>query len=245
MKTIHSLVIILLVYTLVGCTSASPSPMATPAGPLSIAFSKSEYRLGETLEFTAQLTNQQSAPIATSLSVILEGKSVDGLPAATIQYRPVKIWEKSEKITLEAGQSQSLTYQIPYEVYAAIGTGDYLLKAEASDHSVTVQTVIKSVFDVKVTYPAPLTGGQIITVQASVTNASDFDAHDVEISGSIAGMNAQSLGTLPAHNSKTITWTVAVRDSGVFDPLIFVSSSNGGNTTAYPPSTAITPVPTP
>jgi len=243
------------VFLLTSCVAASPTSTATPttpqpptastSGPLSASFTQAEYRLGETLEFTAQLTNQQSAPIATSLSMIVEGKSVNGLPVATIKQHPVKIWTKTEEITLEAGQSQSFTYHLPYETYAAVGTGDYFLKAEAGGHSVTVQVVVKSVFDVEVMYPAPLNGGQIITVQASVTNASDFDAYDVEVSGSIAGMNAQSLGTLPAHNSKTVTWTVAVRDSGVFDPLIFVSSSNGGNTTAYPPSAAITPAATP
>lgn len=250
-KSLYPVSNLIIVFLLAGCIPASPTstvppvaspPTASTSGPLSASFTQSEYHMGDTLEFTAQWVNQQSAPVATSLSLIVEGKSVNGLPVATIEYPPVKIWTKSEEITLEAGQSQSFTYQLPYETYAAIGTGDYFLKAEVGGHSVTVQTVVTSVFDVEVMYPAPLTGGQIITVQASVTNASDFDAHDVEVSGSIAGMNTQSLGTLPAHNSKTITWTVTVRDSGVFDPLIFVSSSNGGNTTVAPPSTAITPI---
>ena len=231
--------------------AVTPSPTFVSSGPLSAAFMRSTYRLGDTLEFTIRLENNGTSPVTTPVTLTLEGTYNPGgnyrgvIPRRT--YRPIPFWSRTQEETLEPGEKRALTYTIPFDLYHAIGTGDYELRVEALGAGVRVGTDVISILDVTIIYPEKMQVGQTLKFQAVITNMASFDAHDIKVYGALPSGIAESLGTLPAYGSKTVTFT---RTSHMGDAymggILFVTSSDGGNveanyTTIFPP----TPVPTP
>ena len=245
MKTIHPLTIILSVCFLVSCGVASPSPTATSAGPLSVVFSRSEYRLGDTLEFTIRLVNEESVPQTVSVSLKLGGDPESGLPYAE-GVIPQNVWSKVEEEKLEAGEQKELRYQIPYASYADVGTGHYFLFVDALNQSLRAEAKVVSVFDGEVTYPDQLLAGETVLVKAVIKNTANFDAHGLSVSDNQGLLEEQTVETLLAHTSITLTWNLHVaKERSILQILLIVRSADGGNTTFYGPTIPITPAPAP
>ena len=245
MKTIHPLTIILSVCFLVSCGVASPSPTATSAGPLSVVFSRSEYRLGDTLEFTIRLVNEESVPQTVSVSLKLFGDPESGLPYAE-GIIPQDVWSKVGEEKLEAGEQKELRYQIPYASYADVGTGHYFLFVDALNQSLRAEARVVSVFEGAVTHPDRLQAGKTITIKAVIENTADFDVHNLSISDVRYHLEEHAIDMLPAHTSITLTWDVPVTEEmSVFQITLLVRSADGGNTAIGGPIIPITPAPTP
>jgi len=253
-KSLYTISNLIIIFLLAGCIPASPastvlpvasSPTASISGPLSASFTQAEYRLGETLEFTIRLVNEESIPQTVSVSLKLFGDPESGLPFAE-GARTNDVWSKVEEAELKANEKKELRYQIPYASYADIGTGNYFLVVDAFNQSLLAETKVVSVFDVEVTYPDRLRAGQTIVVKAVIKNTADFDAHDLSVSDVQRHLEEQTIDTLPAHTSTTITWDVHVTEErSVFEITLLVRSADGGNTTFDGPAIPITSASTP
>jgi len=253
-KSLYTISNLIIIFLLAGCIPASPastvlpvasSPTASISGPLSASFTQAEYRLGETLEFTIRLVNEESVPQTVSVSLRLFGDPESGLPIAE-GFQPEDVSSKVEKVQLEANEQKELKYQIPFASYADIGTGDYVLIVDALNQSLRAEARVVSVFEGEVTHPNRLRVGKTIVVKAVVKNTADFDVHNLSISDVRYHLEEQTIDTLPAHTSITLTWDVHVTEEmSVFQITLLVRSADGGNTVIGGPIIPITPAPTP